>query len=188
MRFFLLAFLVLMMKTVPLQAQPISPLTLDGFSQWLTGHDEQTQQLQPVQGRQALIEKRGRVRAYVKFNVKGYGELSFPIDPRTPSGKEARRVDLSQSRWLRLRYKANVPVVLQLRQTGVHGGVHPHITLPATSRFRTCTLYFTAFTGGKTPLDLSNVAKFNFALLANAQSDPFAALWVQAFQIDHYTP
>ena len=188
MRLFLLAFLSLTLEAGSLLAQTTSPLTLDGFSQWLTGHDEQTEQLQPVQGRQALVRKRGRVEAYVKFKVKSYGELSFPIDPRTPWGEEARRVDLSQSRWVRIRYKATVPVVLQLRQTGVHGGVHPQVTLPARSRFQTCTLYFSAFTGGKTPLDLANVSKFNLALLTNAQPDSNAELSVRSFKIDHYTP
>ncbi|OZI07593.1 hypothetical protein BWI93_13925 [Siphonobacter sp. BAB-5385] len=178
----------MLVKASPLLAQTTSLLVLDGFSQWLSGHDEQTQQLQPMQGRQALVRKRGRVEAYVKFKVKSYGELSFPIDPRTPWGEEARKVDLSQSRWVRIRYRANVPVVVQLRQTGTHGGVHPHSTLPACSRYRTCTLYFSAFTGGETPLDLTNVAKFNLALLTNAPSDPYAELSVRSFEIDRYTP
>ncbi len=175
----------LLCEMLSAQAQP--SLQLNGFTQWFTGHSERTRQLIPAQGRQALVRQQGRVRAHVKFDVNGYGELSFPIDPATPPDSEARKVDLSQSAFIRIRYKSNTPIHLQLRQTGVHGGVHPSVTLPRHEKYGTETIYFREFTGGKRPLDLSDVAKFNFAFLSNSVRKNFAELWVESFEIEGYT-
>lgn len=169
-------------------AQDTSSLSLNGFSQWVTGHDDKTEQLYPVNSKQGLVKIKGKTEAHVKFNVKGYGELSFPIDPATPVGEEAKKVDLSKSKFIRVTYQANQNVVLQLRQTGVHGGVQPHVILPSSKKFTTQTIYFSEFNGGKTPLDLSDVAKFNFAFLSNPSHQAFAELKVKAFIIDQYNP
>lgn len=169
-------------------AQTQLPLSLDGFSQWITGHDAKTEQLSPLNTQEGLVREKGRVVAYVKFNVKGYGELSFPIDPKTLPGEEARKVDLSKSKFIRVTYQANQEVVLQLRQTGVHGGVHNHVVLPASKKPTTRTIYFSEFKGGKTTLDLSDVAKFNFAFLSNPAHGSFAELKVKTFYIDQYQP
>jgi hypothetical protein len=77
---------------------------------------------------------------------------------------------------------------LQLRQTGIHGGVHNHITLPASDTFVPYTIYFSSFKGGLTTLDLSNVAKFNFALLGNNSKQGYAELIVRSFRIHRYKP
>lgn len=169
-----------------LSAQAQDSLRLNGFGQWLTGHSEQTRQIIPARGRQALVKQKGRIIAHVKFDVNGYGELSFPIDPTTPWEAEARKVDLSKSAFIRIRYKSTSPVILQLRQTGVHGGVHPKVSLPIHKKWKMRTIYFKEFNGGKKPLDLSNVAKFNFAFLSNAEQESFAEMWIKECEIDGY--
>jgi hypothetical protein len=166
-----------------------SQASLNGFTQWRTGHDEATRQLIPAKGNDALMSKKGKVIARAKFSVKGYGEMSFPLDARTGEGAEARKVDLSQSSFVRITYKATHSFILQLRQTGVHGGVHNKIMLPASKKFVTRTIYFTAFQEGKTPLDLSDVAKFNFAFLGRKDETPYTAeLVVKSVEIDNYHP
>ncbi|MDJ1480631.1 hypothetical protein QNI16_09055 [Cytophagaceae bacterium YF14B1] len=174
--------------SISISAQTQSPLSLNGFSQWITGHDEKTEQLFPLNTQEGLAREKGKVVAHVKFNVKGYGEVSFPIDPKTLPGEEARKVDLSKSKFIRVTYQANQEVVLQLRQTGVHGGVQNHVVLPASKKPTTRTIYFSEFKGGKTTLDLSDVAKFNFAFLSNPPQESFAELRVKAFYIDQYQP
>jgi hypothetical protein len=161
-------------------------LSLDGFVQWRTGHDGGTQQLMPETGADPLVKVKGKVVAHVWFNVEQYGEMSFPIDPSTAEGEEAKKTDLSGSKFVRVCYRANHPVILQLRQTGVHGGVHNHVVLPASAKFITRKIPFTRFKGGKTPLDLSDVAKFNFAFLSNNPDDGYAELIVRSFMIDGY--
>ena len=116
-----------------------------------------------------------------------YGEVSFPINP-VPAGTEALAVDLHKSRFIKITYRSNVYVVLQLRQTGVHGGTHNHIILPASDSFVSQTIYFSSFKNGLKPLDLSDVAKFNLALLSNSPTDGYAELTVRSFKIDRYKP
>lgn len=161
---------------------------LDGFKYWLSGSDPKTIQLIPVVGNNALALVNSRVIAHVKFNVVQYGEMSFPINPQSSPDQEALKVDLSKSNFIVLTYKANHPVILQLRQAGVHGGVQNHIELPPTEKWATRKIYFSSFTGGLKPLDLSDVAKFNFAFLSNNKKDGFAELSVKSFRIDHFQP
>ena len=161
---------------------------LDGFSQWRTGHDEETTQLIPASSNDALTLENNLTVAHAKFVVKGYGEMSFPIDPQTPEGEEARQVDLSESKFIVVSYQANHEAVLQLRQTGVHGGVHNHVSLPESVQFVTDTIYFAEFKGGLKPLNLTDVAKFNFALLSNDSTDGFAEIVVKSFKIDRLIP
>lgn len=170
------------------QQNAIPPLLLDGFSLWRTGHDDVTEQLLPLKVDNGLTQENNTTVAHVKFIVKEYGELSFPIDPNTSLGEEARKVDLSKSRFVSITYRANHEVVLQLRQTGVHGGVQNHVILPASIKFVTRKVYFADFKGGRQPLDLTNVAKFNFAFLSNNARDGYAELVVKHFQIDQYHP
>lgn len=158
--------------------------SINGFSQWRTGHDDSTVQLFPVAGNDPLITHRDTTYALVRFKVKEYGEVSFPIDPGSPAGGEPNKADLSLAKFIVITYRANQEVQLQLRQTGVHGGVHNHVKLPATRVFQTDTLYLSEFKGGKSELDLSNVSKFNFALLSNHAQDGYAELLVKRFQLD----
>jgi hypothetical protein len=168
------------------QSQPAGKLSINGFTNWFTGRDSASTQLEPAIGFNALTTIDDRAVAHAKFKVSKYGELSFPVKPSDAA--EALAVNLSKSRFIKLEYKANHEVILQLRQTGVHGGVHNHIILPASENFVTYTIYFSSFKNGLTPLDLSNVAKFNFALLGNNPADGFAELMVRSFKIDRYRP
>lgn len=167
-------------------SQAEKKLSINGFTHWLTGRDSATAQLIPMIGSSALTRSDDGVVAHVKFKVSKYGELSFPLQPSDAS--EALRVNLDKSRFIKIEYKANHEVILQLRETGVHGGVHNHITLPASDDFVQRTIYFTSFTGGLKALDLSNVAKFNFAFLANNIKDGYAELMVRSFRIHRYKP
>jgi len=163
--------------------------SINGFTQWRTGHDQATEQLIPAQGNDALTSYNEKPRAWAKFKVVGYGEMSFPIDPQTPEGEEARKVDLSSSSFIRITYKATHSLILQLRQTGVHGGVHNKVIMPASKKFVTSTFYFKDFHDGNSPLDLSDVAKFNFAFLGRKDESPYTAeLVVKSVEIDHYLP
>ena len=168
------------------QSQPSRKLSINGFTHWFTGRDSATTQLIPMAGFNALTTEDGVIVAHAKFNVIKYGELSFSIRPS--DAVEALSVDLRKSKFIKIEYKANHEVILQLRQTGIHGGVHNHIILPASDVFVNYTIYFSSFKDGLTPLDLSNVAKFNFAFLGNNRADGYAELIVRLFKIDHYKP
>lgn len=165
---------------------PGPPTSVGGFSTWQTGHDALTVQLIPAAGNNALIQRGNTTRMQVKFNVREYGEVSFPL-ANTPPGIEAPRVDLSGSKTIRITYQANQAFIVQLRQTGVHGGIQNHIELPAAAHSATVTVPFAQFIGGLKPLDLSDVAKFNFAFLSNNPAVGYAELVVYDVAIDHYT-
>jgi hypothetical protein len=160
-----------------------SRLSINGFSQWHTGHDEGTLQLIPVDGTNALAIEDKVIVAHAKFNVKAYGEMSFPIDSRTPEGEEARKVDLGGNKFIAFTYRSNHQFILQLRQTAVHGGKHNHVVIEASPTFVTDSIYFSEFKGGLKPLDLADVAKFNFAFLSNNDKDGYAEIVVRSFAI-----
>ena len=162
--------------------------SLNGFRYWVTGHDPKTIQLIPDSGNNGLTHEKSATIAHVKFNVAQYGELSFPLNVDSLPEQEALGVDLSKSKFVKITYKANHPVILQLRQKGVHGGVQNHITLPVAKTFVTYTANFSDFTGGLKPLDLHDVAKFNFAFLSNNEKDGFAELIVKRVVVDDYKP
>lgn len=162
-------------------------LSINGYTNWLTGHDPNTKQIIPAE-RNALIVDDSVVVAHVKFIVKQYGEMSFPINAMSSPEAEALAADLSKSKFVVITYQANQNVILQLRQTGVHGGKHNHVILLATPSFKTVTIYFSEFKDGLTPLDLSDVAKFNFAFLSNNDKDGYAELIVKDVQIEGYKP
>jgi hypothetical protein len=186
LRKFLLLFSCFLSFTFPCWSQAPEKLSINRFTNWLTGRDSATVQLIPSIGSNALISEDEGTVAHVKFKVAQYGEVSFPIKPS--AAIEARPVNLSKSKFIKIQYKANQEVVLQLRQTGSHGGIHNHYILPRSESFATYTVYFSSFKGGLTSLDLSNVAKFNFAFLANNPAVGYAELIVRSFKIDHYKP
>ncbi|HEY5826485.1 MAG TPA: hypothetical protein VIT44_19075 [Cyclobacteriaceae bacterium] len=156
--------------------------TIDKFS-WLTGYDISTIQLIPAQGNNPIVKENGHAIVHVQFNVKQYGEVSFPINFETPEGAEALRADLSKSKGITFTYQSNHEFIIQLRQTGVHGGVHNHFVLPASKGVTTRSILFTEFNAGKTPLDLTDVAKFNFAFLSNPDNG-YAELKITTIAID----
>jgi len=170
------------------QSTASNPLSLDGFEVWITGRDSATVQLLPERGKNGLTMEGGKTVVHARFKVKGYGEIHTPISSLSPPNAEALSVDLSRSKFLKIRYKANQTVVLQLRQTGAHGGVHNHVLLPPSSNFTTETVYFSSFKGGLEALNLKEVAKFNFAFVENNEQDGFADLVIQSFTIDKYKP
>jgi hypothetical protein len=159
-------------------------LSLHGFTQWRTGHDEATVQLLPKEGTDPLVKEGGQIVAHAKFKVASYGEMSFPIDAGSPVGAEAIKKDLSKNNSIIVTLKSNHDAILQLRQTGVHGGVQNHVTIPAALQLRTDTIYFSEFKGGLKPLDLTDVAKFNFAFLSNDARDGYAEIVVKDFTIE----
>jgi hypothetical protein len=152
-------------------------------SNWRTGYDPETIQLVPHNTRNPFVRSGSSEFLHVRFKVKQYGEVSMAIHSGSIDGEEAKDYDLSNKTSLKIVYKANHELVLQLRQTGVHGGVHNHVKLPATGGFTTINIPFDEFAGGKAPLDLAHVAKFNFAFLENNPQDGFAELYVKAFQL-----
>ena len=170
------------------QSTGSNPLTINGFSLWMIGRDSATIQLIPKTGRNGLMMEGGKTVAHARFKVNNYGEISIPISASSAPYAEPPAVNLSASRYIKIKYKANQPVMLQLRQTGAHGGIHNHVVLPASDQFTTATINFSSFKGGLQPLDLKNVAKFNFAFLANNTNDGFADLVIQSFVIDRYKP
>lgn len=166
---------------------PLSSAAVGGFTTWQTGHDRQTVQLLPATGTNALVQRGDSTWMHVKFNVREYGEVSFPLANTAP-GVEAPRADLSGCKSVRITYKANQAFIVQLRQTGVHGGIQNHIELPASAHSTTVTVPFTQFTGGLKPLALNDVAKFNFAFLSNNAAEGYAELIVYDVAVDGYTP
>lgn len=170
------------------QSTGSNPLSVNGFSLWITGRDSATVQLIPRSGKNGLMMEGGRTVVHARFKVDKYGEVSIPISPSSAPNAEAHAVNLSGSRHIKIKYKANQTVILQLRQTGVHGGIHNHVLLPPSKEFITSTIYFSSFQGGLEPLNLKDVSKFNFAFDGNNQQDGFADLVIQSFIIDRYKP
>jgi hypothetical protein len=160
-----------------------SERSFDSFILWRTGHDAETIQQIPLNGNDAFVRSKNESFVHVKFNVKEYGEVSVPINTKTVDGSEALQSDISQYKSIRLTYQANHEFIVQLRQTGIHGGIHNQITLPGSEMFTTVTVPFTEFKGGVKPLDLKDAAKFNFAFLSNDHEDGFAELKVSGFSI-----
>jgi hypothetical protein len=182
-RFFFVC--LFMIRTVAVLAQS-DRLSIDGFQQWVTGHDANTIQLIPTGNNNALTISSNDTLVHVQFKVKQYGEVSFSINADTPVGTEAIKTNLNESKFIIVTYQSNQELVLQLRQTGVHGGVHNHIVLPRADKMIERKIYFVEFKGGMKPLDLSDVAKFNFAFLSNNEKDGYAELTVKGFLIDNY--
>lgn len=166
------------------QLNPI-PLSIDGFRSFKTGRDTGTVQLIPASGTDPLIVLDGSPVVKVRMNVNPWGEMSFPINGFDQTG-EAAQVNLTGSGFIDITYQSNQSVNLQLRQYAVHGGTHNQITLPAAATFTTVRIPFSDFKGGLTALDLTKVAKFNFALLSNNVNDGYAELIVKHFKIDNF--
>ena len=170
------------------QSTGSNPLSLNGFSDWITGRDSATVQLLPQRGKNGLTMEGGKTVVHARFKVKVYGEIHTTISALSAPNGEAPPVNLSGSKYIKIKYKANQTVVLQLRQAGVHGGVHNHVLLPPSNSFTSVTIPFSSFKGGLEPLNLKEVAKFNFAFLDNNAKDGFADLVIQSFAIDRYKP
>lgn len=166
------------------QLNPI-PLSIDGFRSFKTGRDTGTVQLIPASGTDPLILLDGNPAVKVRMNVNPWGEMSFPINGFDQTG-EAAQVDLTSSGFIDITYQSNQSVNLQLRQYAVHGGTHNQITLPAAATFTRVRIPFSDFKGGLSALDLTKVAKFNFALLSNNANDGYAELIVKHFRIENF--
>lgn len=166
------------------QLNPVS-LSLNGFRHWKLGSSTGSKQLIPASGTDPLVLLDGTPVVRVRMTVAPWGEMSFPITGFDKTG-EAESIDLSDSHFIDITYQANQSVNLQLRQYAVHGGTHNQITLPAAAEFTSVRIPLSDFTGGLTPLDLTKVAKFNFALLSNNPTDGYAELVVKKFTIENF--
>ncbi len=162
-----------------------APLTINGFHSWKIGSNTGSKHLIPASGTDPLTLLNATLVAHVRMTVSPWGEMSFPIAGFDQTG-EAEVIDLSGSSFIEITYKSNQSVNLQLRQYAVHGGTHNQITLPASTEFTTVKIPFSDFKGGLAPLDLTKVAKFNFALLSNNTNDGYAELIVKGFKIDKF--
>ena len=103
------------------QSTGSNPLSMNGFSVWITGRDSATVQLLPQRGKNGLTMEGGKTVVHARFKVKGYGEIYTPISALSAPNAEARPVDLSGSKYIKIKYKANQTVVLQLRQAVLMG-------------------------------------------------------------------
>ncbi|WP_331350809.1 hypothetical protein [Cellvibrio sp. UBA7671] len=166
------------------QLNPVS-LSINGFRNWKLGSNTGSKQLIPATGTDPLVLLDSTPVAMVRMTVAPWGEMSFPITGFDKAG-EAESVDLSNSSFIDITYQSNQSVNLQLRQYAVHGGTHNQITLPAATEFTSVRIPLSNFVGGLTPLDLTKVAKFNFALLSNNANDGYAELIVKRFKIDNF--
>jgi hypothetical protein len=160
---------------------------VNGFAVWQTGHDAQTVQVVPAVGASALTQRKGTPIVHVKFIVSEYGELWFPL-ANTPGDVESAGVDISGSTSITGTNQANQDFILQLRRTGVHGGIQNHVTLPASKKVTTTTIPFAKFSGSLRPLNLADVAKFNFAFPANHVRDGYAEVYIYRVAIEGYSP
>jgi hypothetical protein len=160
-------------------------LSINGFRNWKLGSNTGSKQLIPATGTDPLVLLDSTPVAMVRMTVAPWGEMSFPITGFDKTG-EAESVDLSNSSFIDITYQSNQSVNLQLRQYAVHGGTHNQITLPAATEFTRVRIPLSNFVGGLTPLDLTKVAKFNFALLSNNANDGYAELIVKRFKIDNF--
>lgn len=177
-----------------------APEALSGVSQyryWNTGFGNATI-LIPSSGRNALTSENGKITAHMRAEIQpdGYAEMSVPLDPyqftdplRDPS------VDLSRSNStiVRVTYSSNHPAILQLRQSGTHGGNHNQVNLPASPNIYT-TLNINLPTDflwlGTDPstLEMSNLGKFNFAFLSHNTTAGYAEIKVRELIIENYLP
>lgn len=173
-----IAIVVWVMGCSGISGQRAKHLAVGSFTTWQTGRDAQTVQLIPSRGKNALVREDGFAVVHVRFVVKEYGEVSFPL-ANTAADEEAKGIDLANSQAISITYRANHPFVVQLRQTGVHGGIHNHVYIPASAQFTTVTVALREFKDGLKPLDLSDVAKFNFAFLSNNSVDGYADLQIR---------
>jgi hypothetical protein len=169
------------------QLNPVS-LSLNGFRNWRLGSSDGSKQIFPASGTDPLILLDGAPVVRVRMTVAPWGEMSFPITRfvNFDSTGEAESVDLSGSSFIDITYRSNQSVNLQLRQYAVHGGTHNQITLPAAAEFTNVRIPLSNFRGGLTALDLTKVAKFNFALLSNNPNDGYAELTVKKFVIEKF--
>ena len=81
------------------QSQTSGKLSINGFTNWLTGRDSATIQIIPMIGSNASTTIDNSTVAHAKFKVAKYGELSFPVKPS--DAVEALRVDISKSRFIK---------------------------------------------------------------------------------------
>ena len=164
------------------------------YRHWAIGGPSQI--LIPAAGISGLTQLNGQNVAHLRARINrgSYTEMSVPINPYLsgdPFSDPA--VDISNSRWVKLTYKSNHQAILQLRQSGVHGGSHNQAALPASpNSFTSITLDlatdFKWLGNSASTLDLSRVGKFNFAFLAQNETDAYAEIIVSSLEIEHYQP
>lgn len=152
--------------------------------------------LLPSSGNNGLTNLNDHVVAQLRAQINGgsYSEMSVPLNPYASSDPFSDpAVDLTASDYVTIRYQSNHDAILQLRQSGVHGGNHNQASLPASpSGISTIKLSlrndFKWLGYQASTIDLSQVGKFNFAFLSQNEDDGYAEIIVHSLKIDQYQP
>ncbi len=163
---------------------------IEDYKYWHVGGNSEI--LAPT-NRNGLVKIDGKTVAHMKAKVTGYAEMFLPISSKATGVYTDPAVDLTEtnSRHVTIRYKSNHEAILQIRASGVHGGNHRRVMLPASpDTFKTLTLdLYTDFNYlGITTDDLKKVGKFNFAFLSNNNQAGFSEITVSDFVIENYSP
>ena len=163
---------------------------IDGFKFWSFGKDPMTSMVAPAKdhyktGAIHILDDQGF--AHAKFKVKIWGEMYTSL--LQLSRESELPVDISKSRWVEIEYAANRIVTMQLRHAFTHGGTHNHVLLDDTDgHFVTVRISFSDFKGGLKPLDLTNVSKFDFAMVGKNESADFSEIKIKHLIIDGFNP
>ena len=152
----------------------------------------------PNSGINGLTQLDGKNVAQLRAVVSpgSYSEMSVPLNPYTsndPFNDPALDLSNTQSTFVTVTYQSNHDAILQLRQSGVHGGSHNQASLPASPNgFSTLTLSlshgFKWLGHSPSTLDLSKLGKFNFAFLSQNNNDGYAQIIVSGLEIENYQP
>lgn len=166
------------------------------YRHWAIGGPSQI--LIPSSGIDGLTTSNGKNVAHLRarINSGSYTEMSVPLNPYSSGDPYLDpAVDLSntQSDYVKITYQSNHDAILQLRQSGVHGGSHNQASLPASPNgFTSVTLSlandFKWLGQSTSTLDLSRLGKFNFAFLSQNNQDGFAEIIVSGLEIENYQP
>ncbi|MEE9364062.1 MAG: hypothetical protein V3U92_15795 [Cellulophaga sp.] len=133
----------------------------------------------------ALRKKNNCIKVTANNTPSGEIELHVMITPTLSGAHNGAATKLSKSsNFVQITYSASHPIVLQARQGNtkgddcIHGGSHPQTNIPASpNKFTTIKISWTKFKqDGKpdgTPLDISNLCKFNFVNYKPVQGASF---------------
>ena len=166
------------------------------YRHWASGGPSQI--IIPNSGINGLTQLNGKNVAQLRavVNPGSYTEMSVPLNPyisNDPFSDPALDLSPIQSTFVKVTYQSNHNAILQLRQSGVHGGSHNQASLPASPNgFTTLTLNLTQdfkwLGHSSSTLDLSNLGKFNFAFLSQNNNDGYAQIIVSGLEIENYQP
>ncbi|NRB38959.1 MAG: alkaline phosphatase family protein [Pseudomonadales bacterium] len=178
------------------QSATASSADVSLYRHWAVGGPSPV--LIPESSINGLTQINGQNVAHLRAQVSAgsYTEMSVPLNPyisAAPFSDPA--VDLSDNpyRKVTITYQSNHPAILQLRQSGVHGGSHNQAVLPASpDGFISITLIlnsdFLWLGHSASTLDVSKLGKFNFAFLSQNEGDGYAEIIISGLHIQDYQP